>query len=74
MKKWWRCLPSNVVEHLNLSKEHIYMIHEATIPEFGGNPGFYDYTDRRIESILSLQYPVFGYNKYPDLFPKNEYE
>jgi len=58
------------VEILHLSKEHIYMIHEATIRTFGGNSGYYDYTDHRIDSILSLQYPVFGFDKYPTIFQK----
>jgi death-on-curing protein len=46
------------------------MIHEATIRTFGGNSGYYDYTDHRIDSILSLQYPVFGFDKYPTIFQK----
>ena len=58
------------MEILHLSKEHIYMIHEATIRTFGGNSGYYDYTDHRIDSILSLQYPVFGFDKYPTIFQK----
>lgn len=42
-----------------LSKEHIYMIHKASIESFGGEPGFYDYTDGRIDSILFNQFPIF---------------
>ena len=53
-----------------LSKEHIYMIHEESITLFGGEPGYYDYTDGRIDSILSLQYPIFGHDKYPSIFQK----
>ncbi len=53
-----------------LSEEHIYMIHKASIATFGGDPGYYDYTDGRIESILAHQYPVFGHDKYPNIFQK----
>lgn len=40
------------------------------IDTFGGFDGYYDYTEGRVESILSQQYPIFGYNKYPDIFQK----
>ncbi|MBU7008607.1 type II toxin-antitoxin system death-on-curing family toxin [Phosphitispora fastidiosa] len=46
------------------------MIHEESIILFGGEPGYYDYTDGRIESILSLQYPIFAHDKYPNIFQK----
>jgi death-on-curing protein len=54
-----------------LEKEYIYAIHEKTIEEFGGSDEKYDYTDDRIESILSQQYPYFYYDKYPSVFEKS---
>lgn len=53
-----------------LSKEHIYLIHEEAIKQFGGDYGYYDYTDGRIESIIALQYPIFGHDKYPGSYSK----
>lgn len=53
-----------------LTKEHIYMIHQEAIAEFGGDPSYRDDTDARIESILGQQYPVFGYDKYPTVLEK----
>ena len=53
-----------------LSKEHIYLIHKKSIEEFGGQQGYFDYTDSKIESILSLQYPVFGHDKYPSILKR----
>ena len=53
-----------------LTSEHIYAKHKISLETFGGDDGIYDYTDGRIESILSQQYPYFGYDKYPSLFQK----
>jgi death-on-curing protein len=53
-----------------LTKEHIYLIHENAIQTFGGTDGVYDITDGRIESILSQQFPIFDYEKYPSVFQK----
>ena len=53
-----------------LAKEHIYLMHEETIKTFGGDAGYYDFTDQRLESILSQQYLVFGFDKYPSIFQK----
>ena len=46
------------------------MIHEQSISNFGGDPGHCDYTDGRIDAILAQQFPVFGFDKYPDVFQK----
>ncbi|PKM43580.1 MAG: hypothetical protein CVV03_08430 [Firmicutes bacterium HGW-Firmicutes-8] len=40
-------------EFFHLTKEHIYIIHEQSIKCFGGDPGYYDYTEGRIEGILA---------------------
>jgi death-on-curing protein len=53
-----------------LEKEHIYLIHEQVINEFGGDMGIYENTDGKIESILSQQYPSFGYDKYSSVYKK----
>lgn len=53
-----------------LAKEHIYMMHEEAIEEFGGEKGVYNYTDGKIQSILAQQTPYFGYDKYPNVFQK----
>lgn len=46
------------------------MIHAETIESYGGTPGYYNYTEDRIESILDQQYPHFGYDRYPKVFDK----
>jgi death-on-curing protein len=53
-----------------LEKEHIYLIHEQVIEEFGGSIEVYNNTDAKIESILSQQYPCFGFDKYPTVYEK----
>ncbi len=53
-----------------LTKEHIYMIQDELIKDFGGTAGVYDFTDSKIESILAQQYPYFGHDKYPTIFDK----
>ncbi len=53
-----------------LEKDLIYIIHENTLIEFGGEQGNYDYTEDRIESILAQQYSYFGQDKYPSVFKK----
>jgi death-on-curing protein len=53
-----------------LTKEHIYLIHDIAIQTFGGEDGVYNITDGRIESILSQQFPIFDYEKYPSVFQK----
>ncbi|HID0767930.1 TPA: type II toxin-antitoxin system death-on-curing family toxin [Clostridium botulinum] len=58
------------MEIQTLEKEHIYLIHQQAISDFGGQAGVYDYTDGKIDSILHQQYPIFGYEKYPTIFDK----
>lgn len=53
-----------------LEKEHIYMIHNVAIENFGGESGIFNNTNDKIESILSQQYGYFGYDKYPTIFQK----
>ncbi|EDS77120.1 death ON curing protein [Clostridium botulinum C str. Eklund] len=53
-----------------LDKEDIFLIHQQTIEEFGGELGHFDNTDGKVQSILSQQYPSFGYEKYPTIFNK----
>lgn len=53
-----------------LTKEHIYAIHSEAINEFGGDTGTYDYTDSKIENILTQQYSCFGYDKYETVLKK----
>ena len=53
-----------------LTKKHVFMIHEQTIKVFGGEPGYYDHTNGSVEGIISQQYPLFGFDKYPSVFQK----
>ena len=53
-----------------LTREHIEIIHAENIETFSGNPGYYENTRNKIESILAQQYPMFGYDKYPSIFEK----
>lgn len=53
-----------------LTKEHIYLIHKNVIGWHGGLGSFFDNTDDKIESVLAQQYPIFDYEKYPDIFQK----
>lgn len=53
-----------------LAVEHIYLIHDNAINEYGGLAGEYNTTEGRIKSILSQQYPIFNYEKYPSIFQK----
>ena len=46
------------------------MIYEAMVDRFGGEKGYYNETDNRIKSLLALQYPFFGIDKYPGVFKK----
>lgn len=55
---------------LFLTREHIKIIHSQTIEMFGGNPGYYENTYDKIDSIIAQQYPLFGYDKYPTIFEK----
>jgi death-on-curing protein len=53
-----------------LNKEQIYLIHDKVLKDFGGDFGIYNYTDGRINSILSQLYPYFGYDKYSTIYEK----
>ena len=53
-----------------LTKEQIYLIHDQVLRDFGGSIGIYDYTDGKIESILSQLYPFFGCEKYSTVYEK----
>jgi len=53
-----------------LTKEHVYLIHDESIKNFGGDNGIYNNTDDKIESILSQQFPIFEQDKYPNIFQK----
>ena len=53
-----------------LNRKHIFMIHEQTIKMFGGEPGYYEHTDGRVDGIIAQQYPLFGFDKYPSVFQK----
>ena len=53
-----------------LEKEHIYMIHNAAIENFGGESGIFNNTEAKIESILAQQYGYLGVDKYPTVFEK----
>lgn len=57
-------------EIITLEKEHILLIHEQVINDYGGSYEFYENTEGKIESILSQQYPSFGYDKYPSVYKK----
>ncbi len=61
-------MDTNEIQHL--LRNHIELIHNYTIKEFGGDLGYYDYTIDKIESVLEQQYPHFGYDKYPTIFLK----
>lgn len=53
-----------------LTSEHVYLIHQQAIKEFGGDLSYFDNTNHKIESILAQQFPYFGYDKYPTIFEK----
>lgn len=53
-----------------LTKDQIYYMHEIALTNFGGNPAQDEYTEGKIESVLSQQYDFFGYEKYPSVFDK----
>lgn len=54
-----------------LDKQLIYDIHEFSLKKYGGRSGNKIDTDSKIESILSQQYPCFGYDKYETIFEKS---
>lgn len=53
-----------------LLKEQIYLLHNEAIEQFGGEKGYFNNTDDKIESILSQQFGYFGVDKYPTVFDK----
>jgi death-on-curing protein len=46
------------------------IIHEDQINRYGGGPSHYIHSRESVESIISQQYPIFGYDKYPWLYLK----
>lgn len=70
-KKYEKALTNLAKQYMILlEKEHIYMIHNTAIENFGGENGIFNNTDDKIESILSQQYGYFEYDKYPTIFDK----
>lgn len=53
-----------------LDEELIFLIHNRVIHDFGGTFGLYKDTHHRVSSIISQQYPVFNYDKYPTVYQK----
>ncbi|PYG84258.1 death-on-curing protein [Ruminiclostridium sufflavum DSM 19573] len=53
-----------------LTSEHVFFIYNDALNNFGGEIGLYIDTSDKIESILSQQLPIFGYDKYPSVFQK----
>ena len=53
-----------------LTVESVYSVHKQAIDLYGGLDGVFNNTYDKIESIISQQYPVFGYDKYPNIYQK----
>jgi death-on-curing protein len=53
-----------------LEVDVIFAIHENQIQQYGGDSSHYIYSRERVESIVSQQYPLFGYDKYPTIHLK----